>query len=439
MRTLIRGLDKIIFVVIGLFVGLAGIVYIFGKGIFRSRRNFPKTGDPIRRLTFHIMDLNAERAGSDVTEDTLLQGSIAREISVFFDFESDTDSKSKVTENIECFNFSVHKKGRVSSGGMEKTRDLLNLIKNIFFLMSVCRKENINCVQSQEAVFLGIIGLIFSRFLQVPFILHLNTSYEMKYKGTGRVSVKFLRFRIIERWLEHLTMRLADVIVADRNFYKNAESFPKGCLQKYITTGVKVGKTHYSELRTRRDLKRELGIEGRDVVLYVGRLHPVKYVQDLIEAFQHMYKRYDNACLLIVGEGILKEKLEDAIKKYSLGSYVLFLGSKPQEYLKDIYFTADVIVQPHGGQVLLEAALAGTPSIAYDFDWHGEFIENGKMGFVVPFRDIEQLSRKTLDLLTDKKLKKELGRYSREVGISRYSRQRSVDNEKQIYDNLIRR
>jgi len=434
----LKVLDSVIFYITGFSFGAAGLFFILVKNLFKRTNNLIKKSAPLNRLTFCVMDMEKAKNQNGLIEEILLKGSISRQISVSFDFESEEDRIIKITDNITCYHFSIHGKNNFARFGFKKTGEAARLIRNIFFLLGVCRREKINCVESHEAVFLGFIGLLFSRFLKAPFILHFNTSYEVKYKARHKISVRFLRFRILEKWLEYLSARLADVIMADRAFYKNMGAFPKRCAGKYISTGVRVAKAHYTGLDTRRNLKKDLRAEDRDMILYVGRLHPVKYVTDLVDAFKKVYERNKKSILVIAGEGVLEKKLRDMARDYGLGKNVIFLGPKTQEELKDIFFTADVVVQPHGGVVLLEAALAGTPCVVYDFDWHKEFLQNDKMGFVVPFRDTERLAEKTLNLLMDKNLNARMGLYSRAVAASGYSREKSIGNEKAIYDALLR-
>ncbi|MCQ9207436.1 MAG: glycosyltransferase [Omnitrophica bacterium] len=437
MKRVIQVVDILLFYVLGPLIGLAGLCYIHAGRLFKKKAL--KNGSPINRLTFCIMDLEKEKNKNGIAEDMLLKGGISKQIAVFFDFESDADSSARITDEIISYRFSIHKKSKLFSGGLRKTGDLVNLIKNIFFLLNIARREQINCVESHEAVFLGFIGLIFSRALSVPFVLHLNTSYEMKHKGTGNVSVKFLRFRRIERWLERLACRLSEVIVADRMFYKNLKSFPKECADKYVTTGVKVEAAHYALPETRQNLKGSLRIDGGDAILYVGRLHPVKYVRDLIKMFRKVHAQNNKAFLLIAGEGVLESELKNMANGYGFREKTLFLGPKTANELADLFYTADVVVQPHGGQVLVEAALAGTPSVVYNFDWHGEFVQDGKMGFIVPFGDTDSLAARTLELLSDKERNRKMGTFSREVAVRCYSRETSIENEKAIYMKLAGR
>ncbi len=226
--------------------------------------------------------------------------------------------------------------------------------------------------------------------------------------------------------------------MADRKLYAKSRSFPENSLKKYTAFGVRVDEKHYIDPSARRDLRRGLGLEGKKILLYVGRLHPVKYPEDALKAFFIVQRHMDKAVLLIVGDGILKGALEDVAKAEGVSGSVYFLGSKNYDELIDILHTADILIAPHGGMTLVEAALAATPIVAYDFDWHPEFIEKGRMGFMVPFRDFEGIARKAEEILADDNLRKSMGAYCRKEAIGRYSRNVSIENEKKIYDNIMK-
>lgn len=121
-----------------------------------------------------------------------------------------------------------------------------------------------------------------------------------------------------------------------------------------------------------------------------------------------------------------------------LNDSVFFLGSKKNHDLINIFSTADVLLAPHGGLTLVESALASTPIVAYDFDWHSEFLEDGKMGYLVPFRDSEEMARRAVNILSDEGLHARMSDYCRTVALERCSRYRSVENERKVYEELLR-
>jgi glycosyltransferase involved in cell wall biosynthesis len=117
----------------------------------------------------------------------------------------------------------------------------------------------------------------------------------------------------------------------------------------------------------------------------------------------------------------------------------LFLGNKSPGELADLYATADLLLAPHGGVTLVEAALAARPIVAYDFDWHSEFLEDGVMGFLAKFKDVEELARLSAKLLDDEPLRKRFGENARRRALEGYGRADSLRRERMIYEELLGR
>jgi glycosyltransferase involved in cell wall biosynthesis len=81
----------------------------------------------------------------------------------------------------------------------------------------------------------------------------------------------------------------------------------------------------------------------------------------------------------------------------------------PQDALAQLYASALVVISPHTGRALSEAALGGAAVVAYDIDWQGELIVDGETGLLVPHGDVQAMARGVLDLLADPALARRLG------------------------------
>jgi glycosyltransferase involved in cell wall biosynthesis len=89
------------------------------------------------------------------------------------------------------------------------------------------------------------------------------------------------------------------------------------------------------------------------------------------------------------------------------------------------------------GSVLIEAALAELPIIAYDFEWHSEVIIDRYSGLLVNFRNIPAL-REATDFLLDHTMEvKHYGRRAREIAYSLLLPDHIVEKEKIIYSCLL--
>lgn len=109
-------------------------------------------------------------------------------------------------------------------------------------------------------------------------------------------------------------------------------------------------------------------LNNKKVILFVGRLEEVKNVEMLIQSFAQL--EYERAFLIIVGDGLLKEKLETMAKALNISSRILFTGRLCGEDIYALYNLAHIFVLPSKyepfGAVVNEALLAGCYCIVSD-------------------------------------------------------------------------
>ncbi len=149
----------------------------------------------------------------------------------------------------------------------------------------------------------------------------------------------------------------------------------------------------------------------KKVILFVGRLAEIKGVNYLIDAMQ-----YIDALLVIVGDGPLRNELEEQSKKY--GKRVIFLGGKNHHDLPKIFASADVFVIPSitdskGAQegmptVIFEAMASGTPVIGTNTGGIKEIIQDGQNGLLCEEKSSDQLADCICRILNDEELLEEL-------------------------------
>ena len=181
------------------------------------------------------------------------------------------------------------------------------------------------------------------------------------------------------------------------------------------------------------EIKEMLGIKG-DVLLYVGRMIDIKGVQDLIECFPIIQKKYPSVNLILVGEGPDREKYE-SLCKYKKIPRVIFTGFKQQEELPEYYAVADIFVFPTytdpWGMVINEAMLAGLPVICSQAAGAAEdLVKRNENGFLHKPGDIKAMIEHISHLFEDRSLRENMGRRSREM-ISSYTPENMASGIKQ--------
>lgn len=147
----------------------------------------------------------------------------------------------------------------------------------------------------------------------------------------------------------------------------------------------------------RDSAKRFLGLEGKQVLLFVGRLQPLKGVDTAIKALHELRSCHgfdmSSIKLLIVGgasgsSGATEpEKLRALARCLGLEDAIEFVSVQPQERLPSFYQAADVCLVPSHvesfGLVALEAQACGVPVVASSVGGLRSIVNEGKSGFLV--------------------------------------------------------
>lgn len=170
------------------------------------------------------------------------------------------------------------------------------------------------------------------------------------------------------------------------------------------------------------------------VVLYVGRLAPVKGIEDLIAAVNSLVedKNYEVAAL-IVGEGEQRARLESEAK--NLPANVVFTGYVEPSELCRCYYASDIFVLPtHNdpwGLVINEAMACALPIITTDAAGSSrDLVKNN--GYVIHPGDVSSLSS-AIEKLMDADVRKAFGEESRRI-ISKWTYEESSES----FENMVR-
>jgi D-inositol-3-phosphate glycosyltransferase len=156
------------------------------------------------------------------------------------------------------------------------------------------------------------------------------------------------------------------------------------------------------------------------LLLYVGRIAPIKGLETLLDAVVRLRARGSGVRLLIVG-GEADEpadgheaEIRRRVDALGLHEAVRFVGAQPQDALRDYYVAADVTVLPSYyesfGMVALEAMACGSPVIGSRVGGLATTVRDGVTGFLVPDGDAGALGERIEMLVDDADLRFRLGR-----------------------------
>ena len=166
----------------------------------------------------------------------------------------------------------------------------------------------------------------------------------------------------------------------------------------------------------RKGARRALGLDpDRRVLLFVGRIQPLKGLDVAVRALAHI----DKAMLLVVGgaSGVEGDgevgRIRALIQELGVGDRVRFVAPQPHHLLSSYYRAADVCLVPSRsesfGLVALEAAACGTPVVAAAVGGLRTIVDHGCTGFLVEGRDPAVFAAYVRELLANDALAWEMG------------------------------
>jgi len=260
----------------------------------------------------------------------------------------------------------------------------------------------------------GVAGLALRDAWRAPLVQMFHTLGRLKNAVARGVAEVEPELRLGE---EERIVRLADRVVAANVVERAHLVWYYGAVAERVAVipcGVDTEMFQPMALSVAKDLL-ELGPEP--LLLYVGRLQPIKGLETLLDA---MTRLPADLHLLIVGgdqdepENGHADHLRARVAALGLGARVRFLGAQPQERLRLFYAAADATVMPSYyesfGMVALEAMACGSPVVASRVGGLTTTVRDGVTGYLVPEGDPDALAERVRTLLDDPSTREGLGR-----------------------------
>lgn len=181
-----------------------------------------------------------------------------------------------------------------------------------------------------------------------------------------------------------------------------------------------------------------LGVpESASLLLWTGRLDPVKGLDLLIRAFAALASESD-AHLLLVGEGPMRSTLEALIGRLGLTRRVHLPGRRSD--VPSLLSAADVFVLPSLTEglpnALLEAMAAECPIVTTDVPGCRDLIEHERTGLIVPYGDTYSLTGALRRLLEDREFASCLGRQAAEEVSHNWHFEQTLDAYAALYGEI---
>ena len=302
---------------------------------------------------------------------------------------------------------------------------------NIFKLVLRCIKGITKDVSIVHQHFVGISTIIIGGMCMlrhIPFILTSHgTGWEFQQSFFKRLIVKFA-----------LMFPNTIICVGKKVEAKLIQNTDKDKLL-IINNGFEMSEPN----KTRKDFRKELGMENNYIMISVANFVKKKGINLIIESMVELRKAFPDLVYLIIGDGLEKESLKALANKLDLNNCVKFVGKKFNEELANYYNASDIFalmsiedenMMESFGIVYLEASYFRLPVLGRNVY---DAVEDKKSGFLV--ENQEEFEARVSELLTDNKLRKELGDYGRKRVLNKFMLKDKVSNILDLYNREIKR
>jgi len=211
---------------------------------------------------------------------------------------------------------------------------------------------------------------------------------------------------------------------------------------KVITLSNFVGDGAFAELppTMKAQIRADFGIPADAFVVgCIARLTPVKDHVTLLRAVHKLIRRCSRLHLVLVGDGEIRDDLEELAAELDIGERVHFTGFRPNEPNLHHVFDVSVLTSLTEGfpNSLVEAMAAGRPVVATAVGGNVDAVRP-ETGFLVPAGEPEALASAIERFVSDDALRIRMGTAAREVAQREYHATSVIPHLEQLYLRLAR-
>lgn len=282
---------------------------------------------------------------------------------------------------------------------------------------------NIVCLDKRPGFRLGLVGQVRSALTGLrPDVVHTHQIGPLFYTGLAALGRRTLLVhtehgkedyagRVKQRWLGRVAGRFAKrfyCLTQDMADWVTRFKIAPRNRVRIIQNGIDT--ECYRQRGDQSAVRAALRIPADAIVIgTVGRLNEIKQQDLLIRAFAKVQSPAD-AHLLLVGDGPLRDALQQQAEELGIGSRVHFAGyqSDTVPYLHTMQLFALTSRSEGMPQSLLEACVAGIPTVASRVGGIPEVIEHGRSGLLFPSGDETALVRALETVLASPELGRRL-------------------------------
>ena len=249
---------------------------------------------------------------------------------------------------------------------------------------------------------------------------------------------------LAERYAARYCLKIICVSENDRQLATKYAIAPKG---KIITIHNGAETKSWNEiLELRSYQKKQISstkYAGQVRIVFVGRLATPKDPIILIKAFKHLPENLQKKSnIFIVGDGPDRAIVSTTISKLGLSDKINILGFLTRDDVRNINLSADIYVLTSNWEglprAIIEAMACGLPIISTNVGGCKELVDINN-GFLVSRHDITGVTDALTKLITNTKMREQMGKASYDKVISEFSLEKMLAKTGQVYTEVLKK
>ncbi len=311
-------------------------------------------------------------------------------------------------------------------------------IRFLLWLLPFLVRRRASIVTATNPYLQGLNAALASRLLGVPFAVIITRDYDWDWAVLKKQAFRSVYpTRRVERVVGRWVLRHADLVLADREYYRQFAVRNGASPERAVATRV-LADSAFASAQPGFAIRERYSLGTVPLLCYVGRLDVEKFPLDLVECLDLVARRFPDVVLACAGSGALAPDMQQRATELGVEDRLRLLGSLDLDDLADLLASSAAVVAPHMGYTLIEAGLTGVPVVTYDYDFHGEIVTDGETGYLAPLRDVQALAERVCRVLEDPAASKAMGARLRERLLREHSLAAVVPLYRQAYDRVLR-
>lgn len=275
-------------------------------------------------------------------------------------------------------------------------------------------------------------GLELSGRLAAPFVLEYNGSEVWAARHWGRP----LHHEALARKIETVLLEKAALVTVVSRPLRD-ELVRRGIAEERILVNPNgVDPERYSPAVDGGDVRKRYGLEGRQVVGFIGTFGRWHGAEVLAEAFARLLSRRpesrEGARLLMIGDGLTRSRVEATVARHDIRDQVVLTGLVPQAQGPAHLAACDVLVSPQvrnpdgtpffgSPTKIFEYMAMARGIVASNLDQIGEVLQHEQTALLVEPGDVDALASAIERLIADVPLARRLGEAARHAAVARHT------------------